>query len=220
MENVTPKRFELTPLPYKKSALEPYISEQTLLYHHDKHHRAYVDNLNQLVEGTPYATMTLCDIIRRSEGAVFNNAAQVWNHTFYFSQLAPTPKKAPEGELAAAIERDFGGANKLIEQMNSQAAKLFGSGWIWLSCDREGKLHIESRANAGNPMVDMLHPLLTIDVWEHAYYIDHRNARLEGVEAMWRVLDWSVIEARYSKAYDKSCCKEKSSEKSCSGNKA
>lgn len=216
MENLTPKRFELTPLPYKKNALEPYISEQTLHYHHDKHHAAYVDRLNELVEGTPYATMSLCDIICRSEGALFNNAAQAWNHRFYFSQLAPSPKKTPEAELLKAIKRDFGGIDEMIRQMNNQAVKLFGSGWVWLACDKDGKLSIEARSNAGNPMVDMLHPLLAIDVWEHAYYIDHRNARLEGIKAMWQVLDWSVIEARYEKATSDKCCKSDTSKLRCS----
>ncbi|MDO5497511.1 MAG: superoxide dismutase [Alistipes sp.] len=206
MKNVTPKKIELTPLPYKSNALEPYISESTLHYHHDKHHAAYVNRLNELIEGTPFATMSLCDIIRHSEGAVFNNAAQVWNHTFYFSQLAPTPKKAPEGALLEAIKQEFGGVEELIRTMTSHAVQLFGSGWVWLSADRQGRLFIEQRANAGNPMVDDLHPLLSIDVWEHAYYIDHHNLRGDGVAALWKVLDWSVIEARYERACNREKC--------------
>ena len=209
MENVSPKKICLTPLPYSKNALQPYISEETLHYHHDLHHAAYVNRLCELIEGTPFAAMSLCDIIRHSDGAVFNNAAQVWNHTFYFSQLAPSPKRAPEGVFAEAIKQVFGGVEELIRTMTSHALQLFGSGWVWLSANRQGQLFIEARSNAGTPLVDNLHPLIAIDVWEHAYYIDHRNARAKGVEAMWKVLDWSVVEARYGKARDEERAKER-----------
>lgn len=215
MENVSPKKITLTPLPYGKNALEPYISESTLHYHHDKHHAAYVNRLVELIEGTPFATMSLCDIILRSEGAIFNNAAQVWNHTFYFSQLAPSPKKAPEGKLLEAVQRDFGSVEELKELMTQHALSLFGSGWVWLSCDKSGKLLIEQRGNAGNPMTDSLYPLLAIDVWEHAYYIDYRNARAEGVKALWQVLDWSVVESRYCKVLDDGMCPTKKAEARC-----
>ncbi|MBQ3203922.1 MAG: superoxide dismutase [Alistipes sp.] len=207
MENVSPKKIYLTPLPYSKSALQPYISEETLHYHHDLHHAAYVNRLDELIEGTPFAAMSLCDIIRHSDGAVFNNAAQVWNHTFYFSQLAPSPKRAPEGVLLEAIKQEFGGVEELVRTMTSHAMQLFGSGWVWLSANNKGQLYIEARSNAGTPLVDDLHPLIAIDVWEHAYYIDHRNARAKGIEALWKVLDWSVAEARYCKALDEKHCR-------------
>lgn len=207
MENVSPKKICLTPLPYSKNALEPHISEETLHYHHDMHHAAYVNRLNELIEGTPFSTMSLCDVIRHSDGAIFNNAAQVWNHTFYFSQLAPSSKRAPEGELLEAIKETFGGVEQLVQMLTNHSLQLFGSGWVWLSADNKGKLYIESRANAGTPLVDNLHPLLAIDVWEHAYYIDHRNARAKGIEALWHVLDWSVVEARYCKTLDDERCR-------------
>lgn len=205
IENTSPRKIELTPLPYQKNALEPYISESTLHFHHDKHHATYVNKLNELIDGTPFATMSLCDIIRHSEGAVFNNAAQVWNHTFYFSQFAPTPKKSPSGALMAAIQRDFESVETLIKELNNRAATLFGSGWVWLSSDKNGKLFIEQRSNAGNPLTDMLSPLIAIDVWEHAYYIDYKNARADAIAAIWNILDWSIIEERYNKIINCSC---------------
>ena len=191
--------FFLTPLPYAEQALEPHISAETLHYHHGKHAAAYVDKLNSRIVGTPYAeTSSLEDIVLQAEGAIFNNAAQVWNHAFYFEQFAPKPKHKPEGELAAAIDKAFGSVEQLKEQMERESIALFGSGWVWLAADKHGELKIVSKSNAGNPLTEGLYPLLAIDVWEHAYYIDHRNARAAGVKALWKVLCWSKIEERYT----------------------
>ena len=191
--------FFLTPLPYAEQALEPHISAETLHYHHGKHAAAYVDKLNSLIVDTPYAeTSSLVDIVLQADGAIFNNAAQVWNHAFYFEQFAPKPKHKPEGELAAAIDKAFGSVEQLKEQMERESIALFGSGWVWLAADKHGELKIVSKSNAGNPLTEGLYPLLAIDVWEHAYYIDHRNARAAGVKALWKVLCWSKIEERYA----------------------
>ena len=191
--------FFLTPLPYAEQALEPHISAETLHYHHGKHAAAYVDKLNALIVGTPFAkTSSLEDIVLQSDGAIFNNAAQAWNHAFYFEQFAPKPKHKPEGELAKAIDKAFGSVEQLKEQMERDAIALFGSGWVWLAADKHGELAIVSKPNAGNPLTEGLYPLIAIDVWEHAYYIDHRNARAAGVKALWKVLCWSKIEERYA----------------------
>ena len=191
--------FFLTPLPYAKQALEPHISAEPLHYHHGKHAAAYVDKLNTLIVGTPFAkTSSLEDIVLQSDGAIFNNAAQAWNHAFYFEQFAPKPKHKPEGELAKAIDKAFGSVEQLKEQMERDAIALFGSGWVWLAADKHGELAIVSKPNAGNPLTEGLYPLRAIDVWEHAYYIDHRNARAAGVKALWKVLCWGKIEERYA----------------------
>ncbi len=190
--------FVLAPLPYDIAALEPYISEQTLHYHHDKHLAAYVNKLNELIAGTRFEGMPLEQIICQSNGPIFNNAAQVSNHELYFAQLSPTPKKEPEGMLQAAIEECYGGVEALKEKMTAEALSLFGSGWVWLAADDKGKLYIISKQNAGTPLTEGLTPLLAIDVWEHAYYIDHRNARADGVRSLWEVLDWSVVSERYN----------------------
>ena len=191
--------FFLTPLPYAEQALEPHISAETLHYHHGKHAAAYVDKLNSLIAGTPFAeTSSLEDIVLQADGAIFNNAAQAWNHAFYFEQFAPKPKHKPEGELAKAIDKTFGSVEQLKEQMERDAIALFGSGWVWLAADKHGELKIVSKPNAGNPLTEGLYPLIAIDVWEHAYYIDHRNARAAGVKALWKVLCWGKIEERYA----------------------
>ncbi len=190
--------FVLAPLPYDIAALEPHISEQTLHYHHDKHLAGYVNKLNELIAGTRFEGMPLEQIICQSNGPVFNNAAQVWNHEFYFAQLSPTPKKKPEGMLSAAIEACYGGVEALKEKMTSAALSLFGSGWVWLAADDKGELYVVSKPNAGTPLTEGLTPLLAIDVWEHAYYIDHRNARADGIKSLWEVLDWSVVSDRYN----------------------
>lgn len=196
---MTTKKFQLSPLPYAEQALEPHISAETLHYHHDKHMAAYVDKLNTLIADTPFAeASSLEEIILQSEGAIFNNAAQAWNHAFYFEQFLPKPKREPEGELKAAIEKAFGSVEQLREQMERDAVALFGSGWVWLAADKHGELSIVSKPNAGNPLTEGMYPLLTIDVWEHAYYIDHRNERAAGVKALWEVLCWGKIEHRYS----------------------
>lgn len=196
--NATTLLFVLAQLPYDMAALEPYISEQTLHYHHDKHLAGYINKLNELIVGTPFEGMTLEQIICQSNGAIFNNAAQVWNHEFYFNQLSPTPRKEPEGMLKAAIEEYYGGVEALKAKMTSDALALFGSGWVWLATDDKGVLCVLSKPNAATPLTEGLTPLLAIDVWEHAYYIDHRNLRADGVKAFWEVLDWKVVEERYN----------------------
>ena len=193
----TMSKIELRPLPYGYKDLEPYISEQTLIYHHDKHLKAYVNKTLELIADTPLAEATLEQIVLSSDGALFNNAAQVWNHNFYFEQFSPRPQSRPEGRLAKAIDETFGGYDKLREKMTSEALSLFGSGWVWLASDSHGKLKIVSKSNAGNPLTDGLYPLLAIDVWEHAYYIDHRNARKDGVNVLWNIINWRTIDARY-----------------------
>lgn len=199
METTTAiKKITLAPLPYEKTALAPHISEETLTYHHDKHMAAYVGKLNELIAGTQFEGLDLCDIVRRANGAVFNNAAQAWNHEFYFAQFSPAPLKTPSGPLAEAIAAAFGDTGKLMAQMTEKAVGLFGSGWVWLAADDSGRLSIESKPNAGNPLTDGLHPLIAIDVWEHAYYIDFRNVRADGVKALWNVLDWRTVENRYA----------------------
>jgi Fe-Mn family superoxide dismutase len=193
------RKFTLAPLPYAYNSLEPEISEETLRYHHDKHHAAYVAKLNALIEGTPYEKMSLEDIISKSEGAIFNNAAQMWNHTFYFDTLSPTPKSAPTGALLDAIVSQYGSVDNLKKEMNEAAVNLFGSGWVWLIKNKEGKLSIMSGKDADTPLRYGMCPLLTIDVWEHAYYIDYRNARADAVKAIWNRIDWKRVEERYSK---------------------
>ena len=190
-------KIELKPLPYPYKALEPYISEQTLIYHHDKHLAAYVNKTLELIAGTAYADATLEEIVLSADGALFNNAAQVWNHNFYFEQLSPNPQIKPEGELAKAIDSTFGSYKKLRERMTAEALSLFGSGWVWLSCDDYGRLHITSGSNAANPLTQGLTPLLCFDLWEHAYYLDYQNRRAEHLHRLWDIIDWSIIGERY-----------------------
>jgi Fe-Mn family superoxide dismutase len=197
---LTTTLFTIVKLPYAYDALEPYISAETMHFHHDKHYAGYVAKLEELIAGTPYDTMTLDEIIRNSDGATFNNAAQVWNHEFFFAQLSPRPQLHPEGMLRAAIIDNFGSVEELKHQMESAAISLFGSGWVWLAADGDGNLHIVAKQNAGTPLTDGLIPIMCIDVWEHAYYIDYRNMRRDSVEALWKILDWSVLEQRYDDA--------------------
>lgn len=200
----TATRFETRELPYAYDALAPQISEETLRYHHNKHYAGYVAKLNELVVDTPYASQPLEDIIvSATDGPLYNNAAQAWNHEFYFDQLSPEPKNRPEGALAEAITRDFGSVDELKKQMNQAAAGLFGSGWVWLVCNEAGKLSIVSEPNAGNPLRRGLQPLLCVDVWEHAYYIDYRNRRPEAVAALWECIDWQTVSDRYDRAAGK-----------------
>lgn len=192
-------RFTVRELPYAYDALAPQLSEETLRYHHDKHYAGYVAKLNELILDTPYEGQPLEDIILAADGAVYNNAAQAWNHAFYFEQLSPDPQRMPTGALADAVVRTFGSVDALRERMNREAVGLFGSGWVWLAADRQGDLVIVSGPNAGNPLRQGLVPLLCIDVWEHAYYIDYRNRRADAVAALWDRIDWKTVGERYAK---------------------
>ncbi len=180
-------------------ALAPQISEETMTYHYTKHHAAYVNNLNNLIPGTKFENATLEEIILTADGPIFNNAAQVWNHTFFFFSLSPNPKAAPTGALADAITRDFGSFDAFKEQMSKAAVGQFGSGWAWLVKDKAGKLSVVATSNAANPMTQGLTPLLNIDVWEHAYYIDYRNRRPDFVSKVWERVDWKTVEDRFGK---------------------
>ena len=190
--------FELPPLPYDRSALEPHVSAETLDFHHGKHHKAYVDNLNKLIEGTEFADMDLVAIIRKSQGGIFNNAAQVWNHTFYWNCLSPASGSSPgggepTGKLLEAINKAFGDFAKFKEQFSDTAVKTFGSGWAWLVQRPDGALAIVSTSNANNPLTGDDTPLLTCDVWEHAYYVVYRNARPKYVESFWNLVNWDFV---------------------------
>ena len=189
--------FELPALPYAKNALEPYISEKTLEFHYGKHHQAYVNNLNNLIPGTKFENADLETIVKKAEGGIFNNGAQVWNHTFYFMQFSAEGCDAPKDGLKAGIEVEFGSVEAFKEAFSKAAATLFGSGWAWLVKDASGKLSIVQTSNAANPMRDGLTPLMTCDVWEHAYYLDKQNARPKYIEDFWKVLDWKVVSERF-----------------------
>lgn len=189
--------FVLPPLPYENTALQPYMSAETLDYHHGKHLQAYVNNLNNLVKGTEFENMALEDIIRKATGGIYNNAGQLWNHTLFFESFSANPKTAPTGKLAEAIDRDFGSLEKFREEFSKSAASLFGSGWTWLVADHNGKLRILNLPNGDNPIRDGLNPLMGIDVWEHSYYIDYRNARADYIKAFWNIFDWKTAETRY-----------------------
>lgn len=191
--------YEMPKLPYADNALEPVISQQTIQFHYGKHLQTYVNNLNNLVPGTQYEGKSVEEIVATApDGAVFNNAGQVLNHTLYFTQFAPTPKSdEPAGKLAEAINRDFGSFANFKKEFNAASIGLFGSGWSWLSSDKEGKLHITKEANGSNPIRAGLTPLLGFDVWEHAYYLDFQNRRADHIEALWRIIDWEVVEKRY-----------------------
>ena len=191
-------KFELMVLPYAIDALEPVISKQTLEFHHGKHLAGYVNNLNALLEGSPLAGLPLEEIVCKAEGGMLNNAGQILNHNMYFGQFTGEPtKSAPTGQLADAIVRDFGSFEAFKEEFQKTGATLFGSGWVWLSSDKDGKLLITQETNAANPVQKGLKPLLTFDVWEHAYYLDYQNRRPDHLAALWQIVDWSVIEKRY-----------------------
>lgn len=190
-------KFELPALPYAISALEDKMSQRTLEFHWGKHHAAYVNNLNNLIPGTEFENMTLEQIICAAQGPIFNNAAQVWNHTFFFYELSPTPQSAPSGKLLEAINRDFGSFDLFRESFNKAGASLFGSGWVWLVKNKDNKLEIVAMPNAGNPLRDGLKPIMTADVWEHAYYLDYQNRRPDFLKAFWELLDWKVVEQRF-----------------------
>ena len=190
--------FVLKALPYALDALEPVISKQTLEFHHGKHLAAYVNNLNGLLPASGFEDASLEEIVRRAMGGILNNAGQILNHNLYFEQFAGKPAKTePTGPLADAIVRDFGSFNAFKETFQKSGATLFGSGWVWLSADKDGKLVISQEGNAANPIQRGLKPLLTFDVWEHAYYLDYQNRRPDHLAALWQIVDWDVIEKRY-----------------------
>ena len=184
---------ELPALPYAQNALEPHISAETLEYHYGKHHQTYVTNLNNLINGTEFADASLEDIIMKSEGGLFNNAAQVWNHTFYWNCLSPNGGGEPSGALAEAINSAFGSFADFKEKFAPSCATNFGSGWTWLVKNSDGALEIVNTSNAANPMTAGKTPIMTCDVWEHAYYIDYRNARPKYVEAFWNLVNWDFV---------------------------
>ncbi|MDE6108781.1 MAG: superoxide dismutase [Muribaculaceae bacterium] len=173
------------------------MSAETIRYHYGKHEKAYIDNLNRLIKGTEYEDAELEDIIEQAKGPLFNNASQAWNHIFYFFSFSPDGSREPGGELRKAIDRDFGSFEKFKEEFVEAGAGLFGSGWVWLSRDVDGKLLITQGSNAQNPLTDGLTPLLTFDVWEHAYYIDYKNLRADYLRNLWNIVDWDVVESRY-----------------------
>ncbi len=192
-------KHELPALPYEKTALQPYISEETLEYHHGKHHQAYVTNLNNLIPGTEYENLSLEDIVKKAPaGGVFNNAAQVWNHTFYWNCMAPKAGGAPTGALADAITKSFGSFDTFKEKFTASCVGNFGSGWTWLVKNKDGSLEIVNTSNAGCPLTTDKKPLLTCDVWEHAYYIDVRNARAKYVENFWHLVNWSFVAKNFA----------------------
>ena len=186
-------QFAMMTLPYE--GLGDVISKETLGFHHGKHLKAYVDNLNKLLPGSGLENMPLSEVVRRSEGGIFNNAGQVLNHTMYFEQFSTTPKPM-SAKLASLLERDFGSVEAFKKEFEKKGATLFGSGWVWLSADKDGKLVITQQKNAENPVTMGLTPLLTFDVWEHAYYLDYQNRRADHLTALWQIVDWQVVESR------------------------
>lgn len=190
MKYVQPK------LPYLPDALSPVISPTTIEYHWGKHEKVYIDTLNSLIEGTEYENMPIEEIIRHTEGPLFNNASQAWNHIFYFFQFSPTGRHEPVGKLRTSIEEQFGGLNKFKQEFELAAKTIFGSGWAWLSTDSQDTLFITQGHNAENPMTQGLKPLMVFDIWEHAYYLDYQNRRQDYISRLWDIIDWSVIEMR------------------------
>ena len=188
--------FTLLNLPYTAESLAPTMSQETLNFHHGTHHLAYVNNLNNLIKGTRFETMELEDIIRNSDGGIFNNAAQVWNHTFFFEQFKAKGCES-KGAVRTAIEKKWGSFDAFKTEFNTAGATLFGSGWVWLVKDDKGNLEIVKENNAGNPLTKGLTPLLTFDVWEHAYYLDYQNRRADYLAALWTILDWETVEKRW-----------------------
>jgi Fe-Mn family superoxide dismutase len=190
--------FELPELPYNMDALEPHISAETLEYHYGKHHQAYLNNLNKLTSNNQWSNYTLEDLIQKTDGALFNNAAQVWNHTFYWNCLTPLSNHAPKGTLADAISTHFGSFDTFKEQFTQIAMGQFGSGWAWLCKNTSGALEISATSNAGNPMTTGSTPLLVCDVWEHAYYIDTRNNRGQYLLNFWELVNWDFVSANFA----------------------
>ena len=192
------EKFQLMALPYSENALEPVISKETISFHHGKHLAGYVNNLNGLLPDTQWAGLSLEEIVKQASGGVLNNAGQILNHNLYFGQFAvPKEDNHPVGKLAEAIARDFGSFEAFKEEFQKKGATLFGSGWVWLSADAEGRLVITQEPNAANPLQKGLKPLLTFDVWEHAYYLDYQNRRPDHLTALWQIINWEVVESRY-----------------------
>ena len=190
--------YTLPELPYANNALAPSISRETIEYHYGKHERTYIDNLNRLIKDTPYEDMELEEIITTASGPLFNNASQAWNHIFYFFSFSPDGGGEPEGDLAEAIVREFGSFEEFKKLFEEAGVNLFGSGWVWLSQDGDGRLFITQGPNAANPLTQGLTPILTFDVWEHAYYLDYQNRRAEALHKLWDIIDWDVVSSRYS----------------------
>ncbi|MDP1718607.1 MAG: Fe-Mn family superoxide dismutase [Burkholderiales bacterium] len=191
-------QHQLPALPYALDALQPHISKETLEFHHGKHHQTYVTNLNNLVKGTEFENMSLEDIVRKSSGGMFNNAAQIWNHTFYWNSLSPKGGGNPAGDLAKAIDAKFGSFDEFKKQFSAAAVGTFGSGWAWLVKNKDGTLAIESTSNAATPLTTDRKPLLTCDVWEHAYYVDYRNRRPDYVAAFWNLVNWEFAAKNFA----------------------
>ncbi len=191
-------KHELPKLPYAHSALAPHLSSETLEFHHGVHHKGYVDKLNQLISGTEFEGASLEDIVRKSTGDIFNQAAQVWNHTCYWHSLSPTGGGSPARALAEAIGRSFGSLEAFKTEFSQKAGGLFGSGWAWLVRTPDGRLAAVQTNNAGNPLTEGNRPLLTCDVWEHAYYIDYRNERRRYIEAWWKIVNWEFAAANFA----------------------
>ena len=190
-------KFELPELPYKLDALEPAISAKTLEFHYGKHHQTYVTNLNNLIPGTKFENESLEKMINEAEGPIFNNAAQVWNHTFYFSGLHPANNSVPREHVTEAIKNSYGSQAEFKDAFVKSATSLFGSGWVWLIKNPKGTVEIIQESNAGNPLRKGLKPILTCDVWEHAYYLDYQNKRLDYLNAFWNIIDWDIVEKRF-----------------------
>lgn len=192
--------FTLISLPYSAEALQPVISPETIAFHHGKHLQTYVDNLNRLIEDTEYASMSLEEIVRSSQGGIFNNAGQILNHNLYFTQFAPVAQHSEPSEglaITTALILNFGSVEQFKAEFEKAGTTLFGSGWVWLSADKDGKLFITQESNANNPLTKDLRPLLTMDVWEHAYYLDYQNRRAAHLQALWSIINWSEINRRY-----------------------
>lgn len=190
-------KFELIKLPYNNNDLEPILSQKTIELHHGKHLQGYVNNLNKLIEGTKYENMSLEDIVKESDGGIFNNAGQILNHNLYFLQFSKNPSLTPNGKLSEAINNEWGSLENFKTEFENAGATLFGSGWVWLASDKDGKLSIVKEINAGNPVTKGLKPLLCFDVWEHAYYVDYQNKRADHLKKLWNIIDWKIIEERY-----------------------
>lgn len=190
-------KFSLPPLPYAPDALAPAISAETISYHYGKHEVNYINTLNKLIEGTPFGEMALEEIVVKSDGKIFNNASQAWNHIFYFFQFDPEAGGEPHGDLRKQIDEQFGSFNEFKRLFEEAGAGLFGSGWVWLSADEDGRLYIQAGSNAYNPMTENMRPILTFDVWEHAYYLDYQNRRADYLKGLWSIINWDIVEMRY-----------------------